>query len=70
MGVLCDAMNTTPIDADDMNDDERHIAQMVQEPVTDVGGDGMGLRDRHVGIDGDVHLDVQTVAEPTGTDPR
>ena len=70
MGVLCDAMKCFArlICRIDMNDDERHIAQMVQEPVADLGGDGMGLRDRQVGIDSDIHLDVQTVAEPTGTD--
>src|SRR5262245_37087556 len=53
-----------PIRRIDVDDYERQVVQMVKEPVTDLGGYRMRLRDCQLRIDSDVQLSMQTMPKP------
>jgi len=54
----------------DMDHHQRQVVQVVQQLVADIAGDGVCLGDRQLGIDGNVHLGMQAMAEPPRAHPR
>ena len=52
----------------DMDDDQRHLRERVQQPMAQLGGHRMRLRHRQVRIDRDVDLGVEAVTQPARAD--